>query len=130
MSILKYYYSYLSIFNYMCILKYFHSYIYLLLYILIHLVIYNIMIFLFGVVSYKVRPPRLVSYACLYTTYTALLRFENKVKTSPKYRTKVLISDEVRYKISYGKASKNSRNRVRLWHSTKQKLYFQQVQQQ
>ena len=24
---------------------------------------------LFGVVSYKVRPPRLVSYACLYTTY-------------------------------------------------------------
>ena len=23
---------------------------------------------LFGVVSYKVRPPRLVSYACLYTT--------------------------------------------------------------
>ena len=27
------------------------------------------MILLFGVVSYKVRPPRLVSYACLYTTY-------------------------------------------------------------
>ena len=26
---------------------------------------------LFGVVSYKVRPPRLVSYACLYTTLVA-----------------------------------------------------------
>ena len=34
----------------------------------IHLVIYNIMMLLFGVGSYKVRPPRLVSYACLYTT--------------------------------------------------------------
>ena len=72
MSILKYYYSYLSIFNYMCILKYYYSYNYLLLHILIHLVIYNIMIFLFGVVSYKVRPPRLVSYACLYTTCVQL----------------------------------------------------------
>ena len=52
----------------MSILKYYYSYNYLLLYIFIHLVIYNIMMLLFGVVSYKVRPPRLVSYACLYTT--------------------------------------------------------------
>ena len=72
MSILKYYYSYnysyISIFNYMSILKYYYSYNYLLLFIFIHLVIYNIMMLLFGVVSYKERPPRLVSYACLYTT--------------------------------------------------------------
>ena len=52
----------------MSILKYYYSYNYLLLYIFIHLVICNIMMLLFGVVSYKVRPPRLVSYACLYTT--------------------------------------------------------------
>ena len=51
----------------MCILKYNYSYNYLLLYIFIHLVICIIMMLLFGVVSYKVRPPRLVSYACLYT---------------------------------------------------------------
>ena len=69
MSILKFYYSYISIFNYyMSILKNYYSYNYLLLYIFIHLVIYNIMMLLFGVVSYKVRPPRLVSYVCLYTT--------------------------------------------------------------
>ena len=52
----------------MSILKYYYSDNYLLLYIFIHLVIYNIMMLLFGVVSYKVRLPRLVSYACLYTT--------------------------------------------------------------
>ena len=46
MSILKYYYSYISIFNYMSILKYYYSYNYLLLYIFIHLVIYNIMMLL------------------------------------------------------------------------------------
>ena len=72
MSILNYYsYNYLLlyIFNYMSILKYYYSYNYLLLYIFIHLVIYNIMMLLFGVVSYKVRPPRLVSCACLYTTH-------------------------------------------------------------
>ena len=33
------------------------------------------MILLFGVVSYKVRPPRLVSYACLYTTYILFCLF-------------------------------------------------------
>ena len=33
MSILKYYYSYISIFNYMSVLKYYYSYNYLLLYI-------------------------------------------------------------------------------------------------
>ena len=91
MCILKYYYSYLSIFNYMSILKYYYSYNYLLLYIFnymsilkyyysynyllyifIHLVIYYIIMLLFGVVSYKVRPPRLVSCACLYTTSVGL----------------------------------------------------------
>ena len=39
------------------------------------------MMLLFGVVSYKVRPPRLVSYACLYTTLMKILekkRFEKK----------------------------------------------------
>ena len=39
---------------------------------------------LFGVVSYKVRPPRLVSYACLYTTKVirvkiAISKLEKKI---------------------------------------------------
>ena len=37
----------------MSILKYYYSYNYLLFYIFYHLVIYNIMMLLFGVVSYK-----------------------------------------------------------------------------
>ena len=68
MSILKYYYSYVSIFNYMSILKYYYPYNYLLLYIFIHLVIYIIMMLLFGVVSCEVLLPRLVSNAFLYNT--------------------------------------------------------------
>ena len=39
--------------------------------------IYNIIMLLFSVVSYKVRPPRLVSYACLYTTTTVVLNHLN-----------------------------------------------------
>ena len=68
MSILKYYYSYISIFNYMSVLKYYYSHNSLLLYIFIHLVIYNIMMLLFGVVSYK-SAAAAAGVICLFVYY-------------------------------------------------------------
>ena len=37
------------------------------------------MMLLFGVVSYKMRPPRLVSYACLYTAHVGLVNANSQL---------------------------------------------------
>ena len=42
---------------------------------------------LFGVVSYKVRPPRLVSYACLYTTILVALSELDQFLLNPQIGT-------------------------------------------